>query len=460
MTYPLKTIKYCMFTLLISATTSTLAFEYPTGIPDAWISPDIEAPSSPSSWISETENMYYIDGSRSDCSTKVAYGSTTEPRCYFPSQLAAGAYVEIHGGPYEYTNTVYLRSNGTQKNPVWIVGAQGNIVRMNLVIHGTYLYLDGLNIEGDKGISARPYKNIQTDHVMVRNTVITGTGSVATGTTGINANGGPGLQFEGFIAYKNTISYMGDSEAAIENDRHALIAGTYINDVWHLFNTTHHNGGDGVQYSHGGVNAHHFYYGGNISHDEGENCVDIKKANDVVISGNTCYNIEPSSSSQGSCMVVHYDPSRIWFINNDISQCTYGITSSGAKELNIIGNNFHGMKEISGEKHGDISSFQSGTATMIYNTGNTNIANNTITNSVRGIAYQALAGFQINITGNIITDLKSGEFTGNSPYAIMLKGNSTAVDNSNIENNLFHNPTRLYVGNTIYTDLETLVSAG
>ena len=404
--------------------------------------------------------MYYIDGSDSNCSTKVEYGSKNTPRCRFPYKFAAGSYAEVHGGPYNYTNTVYLQSEGTAVNPVWIVGSEDNQINMSLVLYGTYLYIDGLNIGGDKGISVRPYHDVQTDHIMVRNTVITGTGSLATGTTGISANGGKELQLEGFIAYKNTISYLGDSESNSENDRHALQTGSYINDVWHLYNYTHHNGGDGVQYSHGGVDAHHFYYGGNTSHNEGENCVDIKQANDVIISGNTCYNIEPSSSSQGSCMVVHYDPSRIWFINNDISECVYGITSSGAKDLNIIGNNIHGMKEIEGETHGDISSFQSGTAAMIYNTGDTYVANNTITDVVRGIAYQALSGFQVNITGNIITDLKSGEFTGNSPYAIMLKGSSSTVDDSNIENNLFYNPTRLYVGNTIYTDLETLVSAG
>ncbi|WP_413692343.1 hypothetical protein [Psychromonas sp. KJ10-2] len=236
--------------------------------------------------------MYYIDASDASCSTKVTYGSESEPRCRFPSSMAAGSYVEIHGGPYEYTSTIYLKSEGTESEPVWVVGAEGNSIKMSLVLYGTYLYVDNLNISGDKGISARPYRDLQTDHIMVRNTIITGTGSLANGTTGIAAKGSSGLQFEGFIAYNNTISYMGDSESETENDRHALQTGSYINNVWHLYNTTHHNGGDGVQYSHGGVDAHHFYYGGNTSYSERENCVDIKQADDVIISSNTCYDIE------------------------------------------------------------------------------------------------------------------------------------------------------------------------
>jgi len=454
----LKYTTCCMFTLSAASTVS--AFEYPTGIPDAWISPDIAAPSPPSSWTSEIENMYYIDGSDSNCSTKVEYGSTEIPRCRFPYKLAAGSYAEVHGGPYNYTSTVYLQSEGTAANPVWIVGSKGNQINMSLVLYGTYLYVDGLNIEGDKGITARPYHDVQTDHIMVRNTVITGTGSLSSGTTGIAATGGKGLQLEGFIAYKNTVSYMGDSEASVENDRHALQTGSYINDVWHLYNYTHHNGGDGVQYSHGGVDAHHFYYGGNTSHDERENCVDIKQADDVIVSDNTCYNIEASSSSPGECMVVHYNPSRIWFINNDISECIYGIISTGAFEVHIVGNNIHGIRESAKESHGDISSYQTGGGVVAYSTGNTYIANNTITDAVRGIAYEALTGYEADITGNVIANLHSGANTGNNAYSIMLKGDDTTVANSDIENNLFYNPVRIYLDGKTHTDLSTLMSSG
>ncbi|KXO12486.1 TolA protein [Moritella sp. JT01] len=456
----LRYVTYCIFIIILSKTSAVWAFNYPVGIPDAWISPDIAAPLSPSPWTSEITNMYYINGSDSKCSAKVTYGTITEPRCSFPSLLPSGSYVEVHGGPYTYTNTAYLHSEGTKSKPVWVIGAKDNLIKMHLVLSGTYLYLDGFNIEGDKGISARPYQDRQTDHIMVRNTVITGSGSFSVGTTGINANGLSGLQFEGFIAYKNTISYMGDSEIAAENDRHALTTGSYINDVWHLYNTTHHNGGDGVQYSHSGVDSHHFYYGGNTSYDEGENCVDIKQANDVIISQNTCSNIESSSSSQGSCMVVHYEPNRIWFINNNISECVYGINSSGASELHVIGNNIHGMREISGEKHPDISTYQSGVGFMAYNTGNTYISNNTITDAVHGIAYQTLPGFEVDITGNIIANLRNGEFSGNNAYAIILKGDDIAVANSDIENSLFYNPIRIYVDGLIHTELATLVLSG
>lgn len=293
----------------VFGTIEASAFDYPVGIPDAWIAPDVSAPSAPSPWTDQIEGYYYIDNSVTclDNSTTNPYGSPSLPKCRIPTSLAAGSYVEIHGGPYNWAATVYIRSHGTAENPVWIVGAEGNLLEMSVVLHGTYVYVDGLNITGDKGISIRPYNSVRTDHIMVRNNTITGTGSLETGTIGISANGAVGLQNVGVIAYKNTISYMGDSEAVVENDRHAMTTGSYINDVWYLDNLTHHNGGDGVQFSHGGVEAHHFYYGRNTSHSERENCVDIKQADDVVLSENICYGIKSVSSAEGhvwSCIMT------------------------------------------------------------------------------------------------------------------------------------------------------------
>ncbi|WP_413692342.1 choice-of-anchor Q domain-containing protein [Psychromonas sp. KJ10-2] len=159
-------------------------------------------------------------------------------------------------------------------------------------------------------------------------------------------------------------------------------------------------------------------------------------------------------------MVVHYDPSRIWFINNDISECITGIKSTGAFDVHITGNNIHGMKESASETHSDISSYQTGVGITAYNTGNIYISNNTITDAIRGIAYEAVSGYEADIKSNIIANLHDGAYTGNSQYAIMLKGDDTTVDNSDIENNLFYNPMRLHIDGKTYTDLTSLVSAG
>lgn len=334
---------------------------------------------------------------------------------------------------------------------------------MGLVLHGTYMYIDGLNISGDKGISIRPYSSVQTDHIMVRNTTITGSGSLAIGTTGIYAEGGSATPFVGMIAYRNTISYMGDSEASVENDRHALATGSYISDVWFLDNLTHHNGGDGVQFSHGGVEAHHFYYGRNTSHDERENCVDIKVADDVVVSDNICYGIEHCSSAPGECMVVHYNPDRVSFINNIVHDCDHGIASTGANTLTVAGNLIYDINEYSGESHADISSYRTGSAIMLNGTRDVYVANNTIYNAVLGILIEvpddAVLTPYFEITGNIVSDLKVGDYTSLPSHSVIIKGDTESVAASVIEHNLFYSPFDVYVGATDYTSLATLQAA-
>ena len=436
------------------------AFYMPTGIPQAWIAPDIPAPSAPSPWTTQQTGFYYVDNSVT-CSDANTYGWPATPRCKFPTSLAAGSYVEIHGGPYNWTSTAYIRSYGTASKPVWIIGAAGNSIMMGLVLHGTYMYVDGLIISGDKGISIRPYSSVQTDHIMVRNTTITGSGSLAIGTTGIYAEGGSATPFVGMIAYKNTISYMGDSEASVENDRHALATGSYISDVWFLDNLTHHNGGDGVQFSHGGIAANHFYYGRNTSHDERENCVDVKIADDVVISDNICYGIEHSSSSPGEGMVVHYNPDRISFINNIVHDCDHGIVSTGSNVLSITGNLIYNINEYSGEEHSDISSYRTGSAIMLNGTRNVFVSNNTIYNSVLGVLVEAPSDTIVpyfEITGNIISNLKIGDYTSLPSHSVIIKGDAESVTASVIEHNLFYSPFDVYVGATHYTSLATLQS--
>jgi hypothetical protein len=433
-----------------------MAFYYPIGIPKAWIEPNVEAPTAPINWDAEIPGYYYVDLNSPTASSKVTYGHPGEPRTTVPIDLPAGSYVEIHGGLYEYTSTIYVFSRGTAENPCWIVGKNAPRLKITFVITGTYLYIDGLNLEGNRGFSIRPYQDRQTDHIMVRNCNIVGTGVYGAGTTAISCGGIAEKPMVGIISYNNNISYMGDSEIAAENDNHAMQTGSHVTDVWYLYNHTHHNGGDGVQFSHGGINANHFYYGGNISHDEGENCVDIKQADDVVISSNLMYGIEESSSSSGENCVTHYGGSRQWFINNVIHSSVGGIVSTGCFDLHIIGNLIYDMVEVETEDHGEISTYQSGSAFRMYSTGNAYIANNTIHNVTRGIAVEALQSYDVVIEGNIITDLVPGKWTGNPAFNIMVKGSSTSVENSVIRNNLFYNPASFYVKNKIYTSFEEM----
>lgn len=428
-------------------------YDYPLGIPEAWVSPDTESPSEPEDWETEIPGFYYVNPSDPNCVNEDGYyGTPLIPICKVPIFLYAGDVAFLHGTAYSYTTTIFVRSSANETNPAWLIGAEGNEIALHFVVSGTYLYIDNLNNIGRySGFEIRPYQGRQTNNIIVRNSTIQGTGS-ANDSTAISAKGESGLAMYDIMAYNNHISYKGDWDAESQNDVHALQTGSYLTNVWYLNNHTHHNGGDGAQFSHGGKEVSHIYYGGNYSHHERENCIDIKQANDVIISSNTCHSIYKVDSANGECMVVHYDPSRIWFINNDISDCVTGIMSTGAFDVYAVGNNIHDMHEASTESHGNISSYQTGAGIAAYSTGYLYAINNTITDAVRGISYEAGSYFP-TITGNIITNMKSGAYTGNEGFAILVKGTTASSNQTIFENNLFYNPSRLYLTNAIYENL-------
>jgi hypothetical protein len=325
--------------VLFGITTGVQAYDMPIGIPDAWIDPDITAPERPADWSSEVAGYYYIDNSVV-CSDSNTYGWPANPRCTFPAVYEAGDYVEVHGGPYNWTSTRYLTMNGTFANPIWFRGLVNDMpeIQMNLVVKGTYAYIENLNITNNNTISVRPHNNVQTNNILIRGCTITGTGTDVGNSSGIGTSGLSGYVTHDCMYYNNTLSYLGDSELSTENDFHGFTTGSYVNNIWILENETHHNGGDGVQLSHNGVDAHHIYIGKNHFHHEGENAVDIKKANNVIVSQNIAHDFVKRNNSSGVAMVIHYDPDNIWILYNEVYNTEWAIQTTGSTNTWFIGN--------------------------------------------------------------------------------------------------------------------------
>lgn len=454
---------------------SALSFTYPTGIPDAWVDPDILQPESPSDWSEVIPNKYYVNGSDINCTNEidgvVNNGSHTVPRCTVQTLLPEGAYMELAGNSYSYTSKIYLNSQGTENNPVWVVSSPETIIRFGIVFSGTYLYVDNLHLRDDNGISVRPYNDVKSNNILFRNSTIIGRGTVGS-TTGFAAEGTKDDPTVGVIAYNNKISYMGDSTSrTVEGDNHALQTGSNISNVWYLFNESHHNSGDGVQLSHGGVNAHNFYYGGNTSYSEHENCVDVKTASNVVISDNLCYDIRDTPKAEGGAMVAHYGSDNVWWINNHISDANHGIILNGVTNQHIIGNYIADMFEYTEadsrlETHGENSAYNSGAGITMRGVHNVNIENNYITEVSRGIAWVATGPVEapdLTITGNIIENLRYSEYNNYPPLSYVGFSESDSgrytEDGLLMENNIFHNPTVIRHRATNYYDFESFTSA-
>jgi hypothetical protein len=361
----------------IFSATDSIAYEYPIGIPSAWISPDVPSPNQPNGWpFNVVSGYYYIDNSVPCTDSDNTYGCPANPRCSFPSTFSAGDYVEIHGGPFT-GSTFYVTVNGTASNPVWFRGTPEQPVEMqrDFVVKGTHAFFENLKFTGDHKLAIRPHGNIQTDHIIVRNSEVRGTGQAVGSHSAFSADGTNGLVTSDIIFYNNIVSYCGDSETTVENDFHGFTTGSYVHNIWILNNETHNNGGDGVQLSHAGVDAHHIYIGRNHFYHEGENAIDVKKANDVIISQNIAHDFEKRNSSSGVAIVIHYEPDSIWVLYNEVYDTEWAIQSTGSTNTWFIGNVIHNVHHTgswdpnSGYSSGAALHFRGGSSGgAIYNT--------------------------------------------------------------------------------------------
>ncbi|MCP4537147.1 MAG: right-handed parallel beta-helix repeat-containing protein [Chloroflexi bacterium] len=116
--------------------------------------------------------------------------------------------------------------------------------------------------------------------------------------------------------------------------------------------------------------SHHVYIGRNHFHHNGENAIDLKIMADVVYSQNVMHDFEPSVSSGGYAVTVHYDPPNNWVMFNTIYNASHGIAVHGVVDFYAIGNEIF-----------DIS----GRGIVFWANGEVHIVGNTISNVDDGI---------------------------------------------------------------------------
>lgn len=458
-----RVISVAVMLSLVSA--NSFAFKYPIGIPNAWIEPDIPKPERPVDWSVDVADHYFISTNGGDCDADrdiTILGNETLPRCAIPATIPAGSYVEIKGLDY-FTSKLYLLSLGTETKPVWLVSDDQDFV-MSMVISGSYLYMDGFNFRKNNNISIRPYSG-QTNNIMVRNSSFIGDGTLA-GKTALNIEGESDAVTHDIITYNNELHYNGVWDYPSENDRHAQNTGSYLHNIWMLYNNSSYNGGDGVQLSHGGVDAHNIYIGGNTSHHERENCIDIKTASDIVVSENICSNIVTSSSSPGEAFTIHYNTENVWMINNQISEAEYGIAlSNNANNMFIIGNTITDMHEWAGEYHSSTSAYNAATAIQVRGASNVHVENNTFSRVNRVLAYLPLTlpSGNLWVRNNVATNMVYSDFNKFPPITHVSFSDNSSQKPSELgvvfENNLFED-FEVYFSGKPFGSLKAFKEAG
>jgi hypothetical protein len=393
---------------LLPVSEGRCAYVPPVGIPAPPFGIDETAPAWPSAWPSgEAPGYYYVDKDHAAATdTGNVYGTPNKPRVSIPTTLAAGSYVEIHnsaGGAYTGSAALTITTSGTPSNPVWIRGQSAGskpTIQRELYIRGSYAIYENLYFNVDRkdvSISA-------SDHISFRNSEMAGPGINSGNTSAIGINSSNHI-----VIYNNRIHDWGDVHATVQNDYHGIKPSASVDNVWILNNVSYNMGGDSVQVGGAGLSGlkrpNYIYIGGNEFHDNLENAIDIKKANHVIISGNTCYNYFQTSSSAGEAIVIHNLTNYVWVLNNRVFQSTYGIITTGSVNTYFVGNLIYNITHSGAWD--PTNAYQNGAAIHVRGTsGPTYIVSNTLYGNDIGIQSPAQ---DVRIFNNIISNRKTAD---------------------------------------------------
>jgi hypothetical protein len=377
---------------------------------------------------------HYVDNTNSKATdTDNPYGTKDKPRVSIPKDLPAGSVVEVHGGPYSTGNFngngyIGLYGIGTAAQPIFIRGVPGALPTFsrNCIVFGSYVIYENLSFINDAYISHRPELApggaTDSDHLVFRHLVMTGTGTTIGNIVAISGLGqwsDPTLPLSrNCVVWDCTITNYGDWQSDVENDAGGVIVGGFnATDIWILNNTISHSGGDACRIGSNPVTqyptytARRLYVGGNTFFDNRENGLDIKGCYDAIISQNNMWGARPTSSSNGEATAGHYKCDNIWIIFNTIHDSTTGLSLSDGLGFYFIGNVVYdcdnGVKFWSSNTIAIVGNTFAGFQTGINDIGGTE-AHPIINNIFTGLTDK-VNGYQIKLltTAANLSDMKN-----------------------------------------------------
>lgn len=429
--FPLVTIAYCLSLFLMD-----MAYAYlpPIGIP------------SPAFGITESvQNIYgsenyfthYIDNTQSAATdTGNPYGSVAKPRRTIPITLSAGDVVLIKAGTYATTRDRFSFSgHGTREKPIFIRGANASskpvLIKPVHLADVQWLIFENINIQTENGgLEVRPQlsRPVSIHHVSIRYCEMIGNGKYKSGQSFGFSSSVVLPPVSDVVFYKNVSRDAGKWDAPDEDDTHAFAIGSNVQNAWILDNTAYRSGGDGIQVAHAAIfSTHHIYIGRNTFYQHRENGVDLKQANDVIVSENIIYRHRPTASSSGEGIVIHYGPRRVWILFNTIYDSEFGVVTTGSQDTYIIGNVISAIN-LTRPTHKPGSPYSPGAAIHARNAKEIHILNNTLYGYTSGI--QIASGGPAHIENNIFSNR-----TGQNGYDINHVGN---FKDSTLDHNLFY----------------------
>ncbi len=365
------------------------------------------------------------------------FGSPAKPRVTLPTLFTPGMIVELHGTynkarvPVHY----YTSGGGTKERPAFIRGLDTNgqkavFADLNFEIASSYLIVENIEF---RNTAPRFYPwapGLSIHHNALRYCDLH-TGTVAASYT-------PGITVSNIVIFANNIQtdknvFDYDAPGEIyENDINGVYIGRQSEDVWVLDNTIHDLPGDSVGGGHDAdYTAKRYYIGRNDLYRTGENAIDIKEVDTVIVSQNKMHDFKGGSEgSDGTATVVHYGPTyspkNVWFLFNEIynaSDTGFQVGGDQLFDVRFIGNIVRNIHNSSGNAWGY----------RAWNSNDVYLVNNLFYDVDNGIYSDTGDGSKLTVENNIIAKVKDGG------YHVSLAG-SSHMNLSQFANNIFYQP--------------------
>ncbi|MBB1272542.1 right-handed parallel beta-helix repeat-containing protein [Psychromonas sp. SR45-3] len=342
------------------------------------------------------------------------YGSPDFPRKSVPRSGDRGITVDgepfppntvitlVGYAPYSGNGQVQLFCEGTAQQPVWLRGQNSYQLanyKFNFLLKGCYINIEHCDLSIDAssrkmGIGLGSHNGSSVHHVMIRKCygdggASSGRGS-ALGVVGLSST----IRNQYILFYDNYLHGYGDWVSGAENDYHAMSCTHNADYFWCIYNTAFNCGGDGVQVGRASLTEENnpsrcnfMFIGGNHFYDNGENAVDIKGCNHVVVSSNDCHGEDPEITSDvGKIVVLHNNPKDVWIINNKIYDGGYGVSGSAQTDVYVIGNTVEDIAPSSDQALNTSTGYNEGFAINFTGSKGLHIYNNTLHNNYRHIS--------------------------------------------------------------------------
>jgi hypothetical protein len=335
-------------------------------------------------------------------------GTPSRPRRTIPQNLSAGSVVVVEG-TYDYSTGGFtpISGSGTASNPIFVRGpSSSNRPRF---VHGTqikgqYIIVENIEFDGGNPLLTEDAPH----HIAIRHSEVHSCGGPA-----VQISAWDDLTISNIVLYDLEVHDNGNWQASFDEDFHGVGVGDHVSNLWIVDSEFYHNSGDGVQINAGSRSAegttHHIYVGRNESYSNKQTGMWSKQGTDIIFSENYIHDHRPSNSSLGAGMGCQYDPNRIWFINNTIFDCDYGIMiASGGSDLGsgqdmyIIGNVIHSIHDSDGGFNPNTA--WTNAAIMIAGGQRRYVVNNSIYDADGGIHGAAAYG-EFHLANNIISSI-------------------------------------------------------